>query len=467
MHPVIHRHLDRRGGADGDPAPDRGPLTRSPGHESAGRPPSERPPTPARTFHIWTIGCQMNAADSESLARRMLAAGYAESPDLERADIAILNTCCVRQASEDKVYSKLHELRPWKTSGRTIALTGCLGAKEGAPLMGRFPQLDAVVPIGDYEGFLADLEARYDYSWGEPLPAEGRTAVSHYLSVIHGCNHNCTFCIVPRVRGRERSLPATEVLEACRRAVDEGSREVVLLGQNVDAYSDPGKGGGLASLVQMVERLPGLSRVRFMTSHPRDLEPQLLEVMASSPVVCRELQLPVQSGDDRMLKRMARGYLTGDYLRIVERARELMPDLGLATDVIVGFPGETEEMFLSTRELLQQVRFDVVHVAMYSPRPGTYAGERMADDVPAQEKRRRINDLLALQRKIAAARTASWIGRRVEVLIEGFDELGRPWGRSRQGKRVIPKRARCAPGDLVAVLVEEATAGQLSGPLAA
>ena len=423
--------------------------------------------TQARSFHIWTIGCQMNSADSESLARRLLAAGYAESDDLDRADIAILNTCCVRQASEDKVYSKLHELRPWKTADRTIALTGCLGTKEGEGLRDRFPHLDAVVPIGDYEEFVAGLEARYDYSWGEALPAEGRTAVSHYLNVIHGCNHNCTFCIVPTVRGRERSVSVAEVLEACRRAVAEGAREVVLLGQNVDAYRDPGSGAGLAALVGEVERIPGLARLRFMTSHPRDLEPELLEVMARSQVVCRELQLPVQSGDDRVLKRMARGYMTRDYLEIVERARRLMPDLGLATDVIVGFPGETEEMFLNTRRLMEEVRFDVVHLAMYSPRPGTYAGDRLEDGVPPEEKRRRINDLLALQRGIAAQKARAWAGRRVEVLIEGVDELGRPYGRSRQGKRVAVKRARCRPGEVVEVVVEEASAGQLAGPLAA
>jgi len=408
----------------------------------------------------------MNSADSENLARRLLAAGFQEAP-LDRADVAVLNTCCVRQASEDKVYSKLHELRHWKTGDRLIALTGCLGVKEGEGLQARFPQLDAVLPIGEYDGFIADLEARYDYSLGEPLPAAGRTGVSHYVSVIHGCNHNCTFCIVPRVRGRERSVPIEDVVSECVEAVADGAREVVLLGQNVDAYRDPGGRGGLAALMRQVEAVPGLRRARFMTSHPRDLEPELLDVMAASDVICRELQLPIQSGDDRLLKRMARGYLTRDYLSIIERARARMPDLGLATDVIVGFPGETEEMYLNTRRLVEQVEFDVVHIAMYSPRPGTYSGDRLADDVPADEKRRRINDLLAVQKSIAAGKTAGWLGKRVEVLVEGFDELGRAYGRSRQGKRVTVKRARCQPGEVVQVLVEDAAPGHLSGPLAA
>jgi len=405
----------------------------------------------------------MNSADSESLARRLLAAGYVED-SLERADVAILNTCVVRQASEDRVYSKLHELKQWKTPERTIAVTGCIVAKEGGELTRRFPHLDAVVPIGEYEDFVAGLEARYDYSNGEALPLAGRTGISHYVRVIQGCDHNCTFCIVPRVRGREKHVPLQAVVAECRTAVAEGAREVVLLGQNVDDYHDPDGRGGLAALVREVEQIPGLKRLRFMTSHPQDLEGELLEVMARSEVVCRELQLPVQSGDDTVLKRMARGYQTRHYRTIVENARRLMPDLGLVTDVIVGFPGESEAAYLNTRALVEELEFDVVHIAMYSPRPGTFAATKMDDDVPQEEKLRRLNDLLALQRGIAARKTARWIGRNAEVLIEGHDELNRPYGRIRQGKRAIVLRGGdIQAGTVVNVRVLQATAGQLLG----
>ena len=405
----------------------------------------------------------MNSADSESLARRLLAAGYVED-SLERADVAILNTCVVRQASEDRVYSKLHELKQWKTPERTIAVTGCIVAKEGGELTRRFPHLDAVVPIGEYEDFVAGLEARYDYSNGEALPLAGRTGISHYVRVIQGCDHNCTFCIVPRVRGREKHVPLQAVVAECRTAVAEGAREVVLLGQNVDDYHDPDGRGGLAALVREVEQIPGLKRLRFMTSHPQDLEGELLEVMARSEVVCRELQLPVQSGDDTVLKRMARGYQTRHYRTIVENARRLMPDLGLVTDVIVGFPGESEAAYLNTRALVEETEFDVVHIAMYSPRPGTFAATKMDDDVPQEEKLRRLNDLLALQRGIAARKTARWIGRNAEVLIEGHDELNRPYGRIRQGKRAIVLRGGdIQAGAVVNVRVLQATAGQLLG----
>src|SRR5467141_4874504 len=405
----------------------------------------------------------MNAADSESLARRLLAAGYTED-SLDRADVAILNTCVVRQASEDRVYSKLHELRAWKTPERTIAVTGCIVAKEGDDLRRRFPQLDSVVPIGEYDDCRAGLAARYDYSEGEAMPPAGRTGVSHYVRVIQGCDHNCTFCIVPRVRGRERHVPLAEVLRECSVAVEAGAREIVLLGQNVDDYHDPDGRGGLAALVREVEKIPGLKRLRFMTSHPQDLEPELLEAMAASGVLCRELQLPVQSGDDGILKRMARGYQTRHYRAIIERARSLMPDLGLVTDVIVGFPGESDAAFLNTRALLEEMEFDVVHLAMYSPRPGTFAATKMNDDVPQDEKLRRLNDLLALQRAIATKKTARWIGRDVEVLIEGRDELQRPYGRIRQGKRaIVLKGGDITPGQLINVRVLQATAGQLMG----
>lgn len=407
----------------------------------------------------------MNLADSESLARQLLAAGYVEAPDLEQADIAVLNTCVVRQSSEDKVYSKLHELRSWKTPERTLALTGCLVRKEGEELRGRFPHLDAVVPIGEYLPFVRDLDARYDWAQGEPLPVAGRTGVSHYVNVIQGCDHNCTFCIVPKVRGREVHRPVPEVVGECRQAVAQGAREVVLLGQNVDDYRDPVGGGGLASLVRKVAAIEGLLRVRFLTSHPQDLELELLEVMASNHKVAHELQLPVQSGDDGVLKRMARGYQVRHYRALVERARELMPDIGLYTDVIVGFPGESAEAFLNTRRLLEEIEFDVVHLAQYSPRPGTFAAGRWPDDVPADEKRRRINDLLELQRQIAGRRARRWLGRTVEVLVEGTDELGRPYGRNREGKRVVVKGARVEPGVLVRVAVEEATPGQLAARL--
>ncbi|HEY2597333.1 MAG TPA: MiaB/RimO family radical SAM methylthiotransferase [Candidatus Dormibacteraeota bacterium] len=413
---------------------------------------------------MWTIGCQMNTADSESLARKLLAAGYFED-SLDRADVAILNSCVVRQASEDRVYAKLHELKEWKTPERTVAVTGCIVAKEGATLGRRFPMLEpVVVPIGEYDSFVAGLDARYDYSRGEALPPAGRTGVSHFVRVIEGCDHNCTFCIVPKVRGRERHIPFDSVLAECRQAVDAGAKEVVLLGQNVDDYRDPGGRGGLAALVSEVEKLPGLRRLRFMTSHPQDLEPQLLEVMAASDVICRELQLPVQSGDDGILKRMARGYQMRHYRAIVERARTLMPDIGLVTDVIVGFPGESEEAFMNTRRLLEDIEFDVVHLAMYSPRPGTFASDRMVDDVPADEKLRRLNDLLALQKSIAAKKTARWVGRSVQVLVEGHDELGRVYGRIRQGKRaIVLKASGIEPGDLIDLKVMQATAGQLTG----
>src|SRR5256885_14117585 len=237
-----------------------------------------------------------------------------------------------------------------------------MAPREGAALGPRSPPPASVVPIGEYDPLLPGVGPRSDLREGGGFPPAGRTGVSHFVRVIQGCDHNCTFCIVPRVRGREKHVSMEAVVAECREAVAEGAREVVLVGQNVDDYRDPDGQGGLAALVRQVERIPGLKRLRFMTSHPQDLEPELLEVMAASDVVCRELQLPIQSGDDTVLKRMARGYQTRHYRAIVENARRLMPDIGLVTDVIVGFPGETEAAYLNTRALVEEIAFDVVHI---------------------------------------------------------------------------------------------------------
>jgi len=410
----------------------------------------------------------MNEADSRALAQRLANVGLIETDKAEDADVIILNTCCVRQASEDKVYSKLANLRRWKRPGRVLALTGCLGVKEKESLRYRFPYLDEVIPIGEYDEFVEKVAPSIDYSEGEPLPLEKGNEVTHYITIITGCNRNCTFCIVPFVRGREKSRPMQQILQECQEAVSSGVKEVIFLGQNVDDYKSPDGEGGLSELLRRAEKIDGLLRIRFMTSHPRDMEDDLLDVMASSDKICRELQLPVQSGDDFILKRMARGYLKRDYMRIIERARTLMPDIAIATDIIVGFPDETEERFLNTLKMLEEVEFDVVHVAMFSPRPGTVAA-KWTDNVPWDVKRERLNRILDLQRAIARRKMERWVGHNVQVLIEGYDANGHPYGRSSQGKRVVILKGKdnVVPGQLVEVRVERASAGQLAGNLVA
>jgi tRNA-2-methylthio-N6-dimethylallyladenosine synthase len=411
--------------------------------------------------HIWQVGCQMNAADADTLAERCAEIGMRPGAELQDADLAILVTCAIRQHAEDKAASKLGELAKWKSqrSGRAIALTGCMAGEHGAGLLRRFRYLDYVFDMRDTDGFFARLQDTFQGSLEGPVPLPASDRLCAYLPVILGCNEMCTYCIVPFVRGRESSRPSSEVVAEAGRMVDSGVREITLLGQNVNSYVDPETGEGLAGLLSRVDSVPGLDRLRFLTSHPRNATEELLQAIASLPRLCENLYLPVQSGDDQCLRRMKRDYRAHDYLRTLERARELVPGIGLSTDIIVGFCGETEEEFLSTYRMLEEVQFDTVHVQAYSPRPGT-AAYRRADDVPLAEKQERLQRVLALQREISARRNQALLGQRVEVLVEGVGEQGRAYGRTRQNRLAWLEPGPKA-GDLLSAEVVQATAWQL------
>jgi tRNA-2-methylthio-N6-dimethylallyladenosine synthase len=410
----------------------------------------------------------MNESDAEYLRQGLLAAGFEAADDLDRADLAVLVTCCVRQNAEQKAYGRFRELRGWKRArpGRAIAMTGCMANKEKDRLFERLPDLDYRFDMREYEAFINDLEGRYETDPASTGGAVLRPGLTAFVPAIFGCNEVCSFCIVPFVRGVERSRPLEDVVEDVRRFAAQGVREVTLLGQTVNSYRDPESGAGLSRLLEAVDRVPGIWRVRFLTSHPRHVHDDLLLALRDLPRVCEHLHLPFQSGDDRILASMRRRHTRAQYLETVARARSLVPDLSLSTDVIVGYPGETEAQFQATLSLLEEVAFDVVHVQGFSPRPRTTAG-RQADDVPPAEKKRRINLLLAAQRRIAARVNQRWLGRTVEVLVERAED-GRLSGRTRQNKVVL---AEAPMGGEVAtvrrVLVDQATAWQLRGTLVA
>lgn len=416
----------------------------------------------APRVHLWHIGCQMNDADREDLAAQFADIGFVPEVPLEDADLAVLITCAVRQNAEQKVYGKFKELVPWKQArqGRAIALTGCMGVEHGSALLDRLPDLDYVFDVRESDGFMAKLQALYGADLDGPVALPASDRLSAYVPVIGGCNEMCTYCIVPFVRGREQSRTVGEVVADVAALVERGVREVTLLGQNVNSYRDPSSGAGLAELMRAVDTVPGLLRMRFLTSHPRNASAELFEAMRDLPTACEQLHLPVQAGDDELLRRMRRVYSVEHYLDIIGRARATVPDLALTTDIIVGFCGETEAEFLGTERLMREVRFDTVHLAAYSVRPGTAAARR-ADDVPLEEKKRRLNHLLALQREIAAERNTAWVGRQVEVLVEGLAEDGRAYGRSRQGKIAYLPAGTAAPGELRRGTVRAATAWQL------
>ena len=417
----------------------------------------------APRVHLWHIGCQMNDADRERLAEEFADIGFVPEVPLEDADLAVLITCTVRANAEQKVYGKFRELIPWKRArpGRAVAMTGCMAVEHGEALLQRLPELDYVFDVREPDGFLAKLQALHaaDIESAVTLPASDR--LSAYVPVMGGCNEMCTYCIVPFVRGREISRSVDEIVEHVSRLVVRGVREVTLLGQNVNSYRDPGTGRGLPELMRAVDAVSGLTRMRFLTSHPRNAVPELFAAMAELPTACEQLHLPVQAGSDTLLRRMRRMYSVEQYREKIEQARAAVtPRLSLSTDIIVGFCGETEREFLGTEALMRDLRFDTVHLAMYSVRPGTAAARR-PDDVPQAEKKRRLNHLLELQREIAHERNNEYVGTDVEVLVEGEADDGRMYGRTRENKVAWLPHGRARPGSLVRARVTGASAWQL------
>jgi len=386
----------------------------------------------------------MNVADSMRVASALEQLGYQAAAGAEDADVLVLNTCVVRQSAEDKAIGHLYTLRPLKEKrpGLVINLMGCLvGVKGYDHLKKRFPFVDVFSPPSDpgpLVSFLtqdesrrqeqAETERRFGLMDDElvlPLHERG-SLISAHVPVVLGCSHACTFCIIPYRRGIERSRPASEIASEVRSLVAQGVKEVTLLGQIVDRYGkDIPDGPNLAGLLRIIHQVDGLERIRFLTSHPNWMTEDLLNTVAELPKVMPHIEVPVQAGDDQVLEEMKRGYTADDYRRLVAKIRERLqgegdafPGISIATDVIVGFPGESEERFLRTYDLLAELRLDVAHLARYSSRPGTVAERRMADDVPEAEKWRRFRLLEEQQERIAGEINAHYLGQVVDVLFE-------------------------------------------------
>jgi tRNA-2-methylthio-N6-dimethylallyladenosine synthase len=389
-------------------------------------------------YHIWTIGCQMNQADSWRAAQELDSLGWKSTPEPSDADLVLLNTCVVRQSAEDKVYGRLSSLKPLKRHNpqAAIVVLGCLVGEDTDPLQRKFPFVDLFLRPSDLPGLRGLVSQRWGASFPEGLGITGEVPVNCYVPVMEGCDNHCTYCIVRLRRGREQSRSLKEVVEEVRHLVERGAREVTLLGQNADAYGHdlPGQ-PDLADLLRDVHEVEGLWRIRFLTSHPSDMSERIIDAVAGLDRVCEHIELPVQAGHDLTLKRMARGYTAKQYRDLLGRIRQRIPGVAVATDIIVGFPGETEEHFQATYDLLAEEHFDVVHVAPYSPRPGTPAA-RLDDDVPSAEKERRRRLVDELQQEIAGAINRRLLGSTVEILVEEIHR-GRWKGRTRTNKLVF------------------------------
>ena len=436
--------------------------------------------------YIETYGCQMNFADSEVVGSILTGAGYGLADEVEGADFVLINTCAIRDNAEQRVRHRVRELRALQNRRRNlrIGILGCMAERLQSRLMEeednlsfvcgpdayrRLPELLAQVR-GGQKAAEVELSTTETYSDIEPVRLASN-GISAYISIMRGCQNYCAYCVVPYTRGRERSRDPQTIVDEARSLFGRGYREVTLLGQNVNSYGwnaeSAGDRVGFPELLARVAAIDPALRVRFATSHPKDLSDSLLEVMAQHANICRCIHLPVQSGSNRMLKLMNRKYTVEWYLDRVDAIRRYLPDCSITTDVIAGFSTETEEDHRQTLELFRRVRYDYAYMFKYSLREGTYAAKHLADDIDEAEKTRRLNEIIALQGQIALENNRREVGREYEVLIEGESHRSkeRLFGRNSQNKVIVFDRADAQPGTYRRVRVDDCTAATLLGTL--
>ena len=440
-----------------------------------------------KKLYIETYGCQMNVADSEVVASVMQMAGYETTESLDEADAVFLNTCSVRDNAEQKIYPRLEALDAVRRKRPLIiGVLGCMAERVKDDLLENhhadlvagpdaylsLPDLIAQAETG-HKAINIELSTSETYKDVVPQRLHG-AKIGGFVSIMRGCNNFCHYCIVPYTRGRERSRDIESILREVRDLRDRGFKEVTLLGQNVNSYvrptPDPSRAGGVLrfpELLRMVAEEAPEMRVRFTTSHPKDMSDETLQVIAEMPNVCKHIHLPVQSGSDRILKLMNRKYTREWYLDRVAAIRRIIPDCGLSTDIFVGYHSETEEDHQLSLSLMREVGYDSAFMFKYSERPGTYASKHLPDDVPEEEKIRRLNELIALQTEISAQQNKKDEGKEFDVLIEGFSKRSREqlMGRTEQNKAVVMPKAGHHIGETVKVRIMGSTSATLLGEI--
>ena len=431
-----------------------------------------------------TYGCQMNFSDAERMEGELAKLGYEPVEEMDKADLIMINTCCVRETAEDKVYGKIGEIKALKRSNPNLILgiTGCMAQKEGEKLIKRAPHIDFVLGTNKIHEVVStvqklasadvkhvvDTELR-ESEMPEEVAVRRNTALSAWIPIMYGCNNFCTYCIVPYVRGRERSRLPEDIVKEVEEAVAQGYKEVTLLGQNVNSYGKDHQKATFAQLLAMVDKVEGIQRVRYMTSHPKDLSDEVIETIKNSKHICRHFHLPVQYGSNRILKAMNRVYTVEQYRDLVERIRAAVPEASLTTDLIVGFPGETEEDFQQLMDFIKEIRYDQAYTFIYSKRSGTPAAE-MDNQVEDAVKHERLNRLMELQNSISLSINEQLVGKTLEVMVEGPSHTDETvWnGRTDTNKLVLWKHTgEEKPGDLVKVKVQQAQTWILKGILEA
>ena len=433
----------------------------------------------ARNIFIETYGCQMNVSDSELMTGILTQAGHRTVSDIDDADVILLNTCAIRENAETKVINRLKHLnhRKRREGNLIIGVCGCMAQHLRDKLLDAAPYVDIVMGPDAYRNLPMALNAvvsgdpflglqlnkAEDYADISPIRKEG---VRAWLTIQRGCDKMCTFCIVPFVRGRERSIPQKILKDDVERLVDEGFREIVLLGQTVNSYNDGHHDFG--ELLWSIADVEGIERVRFTSPHPADATDSMIDAMENCPKVCKQLHLPLQSGSTQVLERMRRTYTAEEYRELVYKLRERIPEIALSTDVIVGFCGETDQDFTETYTLMEEIRFDSAFMFKYSDREGTLANKMLDDDVPEIEKGRRLNEIISLQERISVDINQSMIGRTVPVLVEGNSKRDSEqyYGKSDTFKTTVFPKDMAHIGDIVNVEIHSATAHTLIGQIA-
>jgi tRNA-2-methylthio-N6-dimethylallyladenosine synthase len=436
-----------------------------------------------KKFYLQTFGCQMNVYDSQRIAQILTTQNYHQVEDPAQADLIFVNTCSVREKPEKKVYSALGRFRALKQKKKhlVIGVGGCVAQQEGVRLLERIPFLDFVLgtkelrripeildalEISGIREAATALDGRVDPYQALPLITfPGKPTA--FLSIMQGCDNFCSFCIVPYVRGREVSRPSNDILEEIRTLSAQGVREVTLLGQNVNSYGNRTPDElGFVDLLKAVQEIPGIERIRFITSHPKDLSPQLIQAFGRLAKLCEQIHLPLQSGSNRILKRMNRGYSKEEFKEKILELRKASPEMSITTDIIVGFPGEEEKDFQATLEMLEQIQFDDLFSFRYSDRPCTRAS-LFSDKISDEVKQRRLAELQALQRGITYGKNRAWEGREVEVLVEGASKAKaeEKTGRTRTNRIVNFPGSSLPVGALVKVRIQRALPHSLRGEI--
>lgn len=425
-----------------------------------------------KLYYIYTYGCQMNTADSERLSHQLEEVGYMPTDDVEQADLIILNTCAVRETAETKVYGRIGELKHLKTKNKDliIAITGCMAQKNQADMFKRAPHIDIVLGTHNIQYINEMIEevrrthkhqinVDMDNSVYRDLEAKPNGTFYAWVPIMNGCNKFCTYCIVPHVRGREVSRPVASIVEEVTKLGQQGFKEITLLGQNVNSYGlDFKDGTNFGTLITALDHIAGIERIRYMTSHPQDMTKSMIDALAASSNISTHLHLPIQSGSNRILKKMNRHYTVEHYKDLLQYCRERIKDLVITTDIIVGFPGETEEDFQLTLQLLQDVKYDMAYTFIYSKRSGTPAAT-MEDQVPDEVKRVRLQQLMDVQNEISLAINKNMEGQVYDIIVEGpTAKDDTMWfGRTSGNKMVLfPQDDALSIGDTVQARVDKA-----------